>query len=120
MFEIPVWDLLTSFTWDSKELEFEGEILPGFYDDIEFKTPLYLKIKLISLDDWIMVVFEKIKANVMFEWTLYFIDQENIEREFRKTYDAKNPDDIKYIDMKNISVDLKDVIREEILITCID
>jgi len=120
MFEIPVWDLLTTFTWDSRELEFEGEILPGFYDDLEFSSPLYLKIKLISLDDWIMVVFEKIKATVEFEWTLNFVDLENIEREFKKTYDISNPDDIKYIDMKNISIDLKDVIREEILITCIN
>ena len=120
MFELPIWDLLSSFTWDTRELEFEGEILPWFYDDLEFTTPLYLKIKLVSLDDWIMVVFENIKANVMYEWTLNFINLENIEREFKKTFDIANPDDIKYIDMKNISIDLKDVIREEILITCIN
>ena len=120
MFEIPVWDLLASFSWDSRELEFNGEVLPWFYLDLDFIWPLRLKLKLITLDDWIMVVFENLETNVMYEWIQRNIKIEEIEREFKEEYNASNPDDIKYINTKNTSIDLKDVIREEILIQCIE
>lgn len=67
-----------------------------------------------------MVLFEKMSADVVFEWISKNIDIEMVEREFKQRFDVGNPDDIKYVNMKNMSIDLKDVIREEILIQCID
>ncbi|MDD2486975.1 MAG: hypothetical protein PHS92_01230 [Candidatus Gracilibacteria bacterium] len=120
MFEISIGDLLSSFSGDSQELEFKGDILPGFYEDLEFIGPLYLKMKLITLDDGIMALFEKIEADVIYDGIPKNISLDMIEREFKENVDPANPDDIKYINMKNMSIDLKDVIYEEILIQCID
>ena len=120
MFEIPVWDLMASFSGDSQELEFHGDVVPGFYDDLEFIAPLNLKLKLVSLDDGIMVIIDELETSVIFEWVERNIIVEAIEREFKERLDLTNPDDIKYVNTKNMSIDLKDVIREEILIQCID
>ena len=49
-----------------------------------------------------------------------FIKLENVERQFKKKYDPFAPDDIKTINMKKSTIDLKDVIKEEILIQCVD
>lgn len=120
MFEIPIWNLLYSFTWDTQELEFSWEVLPWFYDDLEFLSPLSMKIKLISLDDGITVVIEKLDTKVKYENEEKEISLSNVDREFKLEHSIENPDDIKYINQKNMSLDLKDIIREEILISCID
>lgn len=118
MFEIPVWDLLTSYSWDSKELEFDWEIYDGFYEDLVFLKNLQLKIKIIGLDEWVTVILEKLTTQVKYGDKVCFINIENIDREFRLYKNDKDPDDIKYI--RDSVIDLKDVIREEILIQCID
>lgn len=119
MFEIPVWDLLTSYTWDSKELEFNWEVYDWYYDDLKLVKNLELKIKIFSIDDWVSVIIENLKTQVKYWDVLRFIEINNIEREFREKFELINSDDIKYVS-KNNSIDLKDVIREEILIQCID
>jgi len=60
-----------------------------------------------------------LKAQVKYQDRLRFIEVENIEREFKEKHDLANPDDIKYIG-HNSTIDLHDIIREEILIQCID
>ncbi|MDD2565649.1 MAG: hypothetical protein PHZ26_02185 [Candidatus Gracilibacteria bacterium] len=119
MFEIPVGDLLTSYTGDSKELEFNGEVYDGYYDDLKLVKNLELKIKIFSIDDGVSVIIENLKTQVKYGDVLRFIEINNIEREFREKFELINSDDIKYVS-KNNSIDLKDVIREEILIQCID
>ncbi|EKE28848.1 MAG: hypothetical protein ACD_3C00003G0002 [uncultured bacterium (gcode 4)] len=120
MFEIPVWDILSSYSGDSKILEFKWEIPDGFYDEFNFTKPLELKIKIIWLDNWVDVVIEKLTTAVKYWDIIKFIDLENIDREFRSNFDPLNPDDIKYINKSGWTIDLKDVIKEEILIQCID
>jgi hypothetical protein len=116
MFEIPIWDLLNSYSWDSQDLEFNWEVYSWFYEDIEFLGNLYLKLKLINLDSWIMAIIEKLEAEVKYEWKSKKILLEKIEREFKEKFDPADPDDIKYINTKNSTINLKDIIREEILI----
>ncbi len=116
MFNISVWHLLASYEWDNEGLEFNWEIYSWFYEDLEFLDKLYLKIKLINLDDWIMVIIEKLETQVKYNNEKKKIIVEKVEREFKKEFDIKNPDDIKYINMKNLKIDLKDIIREEILL----
>ncbi|MBP8016703.1 hypothetical protein KAZ01_01725 [Candidatus Gracilibacteria bacterium] len=118
MFEIPVGNLLNSYPGDSQELEFNGEVYDGFYEDLIFKSPLYLKLKLVNLDDGIMVIFDIIETEVEYEGNKKKIKIEKIEREFKEKFDTANPDDIKYININKSIIDLKDVIREEILMQC--
>lgn len=118
MFEIPVWDLITSYSWDSKELEFSWEVYSWYYDDLVFLKNLDLKIKIIWLDEWVTVIIEKLTTQVRYWDKICFINIEGVDREFRSHKNLIDPDDIKYI--KDSTIDLKDIIREEILIQCID
>lgn len=113
MFQINIWDLLSSYTGDSKELSFEGEVIPGYYDDITFTKPLSFTIKLISLDDGIEVIFETLSTEVEYEGNIYPVLLEKVARTFQETYDPLAPDDIKFIEKAHI--DLKEILHEEIL-----
>lgn len=116
MFEINIWDLLASYSGDSKELLFNGEVIPGYYEDITFTQPLDFRIKLISLDDGIEVVFETLDTEVEYEWKAHSINLSQVGRTFKERFDPLAPDDIKFI-TKGTTIDLKDIIREEILIS---
>ena len=119
MFEIPVWDILASYTWDSKELEFNWVVYDWYYDDLTIINNLELKIKIIWLDDWVTLIIDNLKAKVKYKDLIRFIEIKNIEREFKEKPDPSYPDDIKYINKTWLTIDLKDIIREEILIQCI-
>lgn len=118
MFEIPVWDLLTSYSWDSKTLEFSWDIYEWFYDDLKFLKPLEMRIKLISVDNWITIILESLETQVKYHDAQRFVKLENIERSFHENKKDDDPDDIKYVKWWNI--DLKEVIYEEILINIIE
>lgn len=120
MFEIPVWDILSSYTWDSKELEFIWEVYDWYYEDLKFLDNLELKIKIIWLDDGVNVMINKLKARVKYNDIIRFIEIENIEREFKERIDPINSDDIKYINKTWLTIDIGDIVREEILIQCIN
>jgi len=113
MFHFNVADLLSSYAGDSRELAFNGEVIPGFYPDIVFTKPLSFQLKLVSLDDGIEVIFETLQTEVEYEWDFYMVSISDISRTFREQYDPLAPDDIKFIDKGNI--DLKEVLHEEIL-----
>jgi hypothetical protein len=120
MFEIPVWDIISSYSWDSKELEFSGQVPDGFFEEFNFVKPLEFKIKIIWLDDWIDVIIQSLSAAVRFWDLIKFVNIENVERMFKNRFDPLNPDDIKYVNLKGWTIDLKEVIKEEILIQCLD
>jgi len=67
MFHLNVADLLSSYAGDSRELAFNGEVIPGFYPDIVFTKPLSFQLKLVSLDDGIEVIFEIPQTEVEYE-----------------------------------------------------
>lgn len=67
MFQLSVSDLLSSYPGDSRELAFQGEVLPEYYPDITFLSPLDFTVKLIALDDGIKVIFEKLQAVVQYD-----------------------------------------------------
>ncbi|NDK19222.1 hypothetical protein GW819_00075 [Candidatus Gracilibacteria bacterium] len=113
MFHLNVADLLSSYAGDSRELAFNGEVIPGFYPDIVFTKPLSFQLKLVSLDDGIEVIFEILQTEVEYEGDFYMVSISDISRTFREQYDPLAPDDIKFIDKGNI--DLKEVLHEEIL-----
>jgi len=120
LFILPVGDLLSSYDGDSKTLSFDGEVYDGFYSDLKFLSPLVLSVRLIGIDVGITLIIEKLEATVEFEGISREILIENVERTFKKVLVATDPDDIKLVDTKHSNIDLKEVIREEILIQCID
>lgn len=113
MFQLNVADLLASYSGDSRELAFEGEVIPEFYPDITFIGPLHFQVKLVAIDDGVEVIFESLWAQVRYEDEIHTVSLSDVARTFKETYDPIASDDIKFVHKWNI--DLKDVIHEEIL-----
>ena len=113
MFQLNVSDLLASYPGDSRELAFNGEVIPGYYPDLTFTKPLNFQIKLIALDDGVEVVFETLQTELVHEWVAHIISLSQVARTFKEQYDPIAPDDIKFVEKWHI--DLKEVLHEEIL-----
>lgn len=116
MFEIPVWDLLASYTGDSKTFAFSGEVFDGFYEDIRFLAPLSFQIRIMALDDAIEVFFDSFATRVEYEWKKHTVSLSKFERTWKMHIDPMlDGDDVGLINAKNMSIDLAPVIREEII-----
>lgn len=118
MFTIPVWDLLASYTWDSKTFSFSGEVFDGYYSDIIFKKDLSFQIKLIALDDGIEAHFTDFKTRVRHEDITTDVNIKNIDRSWKLKKSKNDADDIKLINKKDMTINLGEVIREEIIMYC--
>lgn len=117
MFEIPIWDLLSSYDGDSKIFSFEGEIFDGFYSDINFLEPLQFTLKIIAINEEIHAIFSNLHTKINYEGKNIKISIPNFERIWKIEIDPLDGDDIGQINTKNMSIDLKNVIREEIIMT---
>ncbi len=119
MFTIPIWDILGSYTGDSKKFSFSGEIFDGFFEDILFRAPLSFQVHLIGLDDGISCTFENLTTEVFYEWLKHSISIPHFERMWKSHLDPlEDADDVQQINMKNQSIDFAPVIREEIIMAC--
>ncbi len=115
MFTIPVGDLINSYDGDSKIFSFDGEIFDGFYEDLTFLKPLLFTIKLIVIDDGIHGIFTNFSTEISYENKKTKISIPEFERVWKTQIDPLDGDDINLINTKNMTIDLKDVIREEII-----
>lgn len=119
MFVLSVSDILMSYSWDSKNFSFSGEVFDGYYEDIRFLAPLDFNLKIIWLDDAVEVVFEKFQTKVEYEGKKHSIKISGFERTWKTHVNPlDDPDDIYQIDSKNMTIDLAPVIREEIIMAC--
>lgn len=118
MFSLPVWDLLSSYDGDSQSFSFEAPIFDGFYEDIQFIDPLSFSLKIIAFDEEIHGQFSHFKTKVRYEKRTYTIHIPSFERIWKMNPTTDDPDDIRQIDTKNMTIDFKDVIREEIIMEC--
>ncbi len=115
MFTIPVGDLINSYDGDSKIFSFDGEIFDGFYEDLTFLKPLLFTIKLIVINDGIHGIFTNFSTEISYENKKAKISIPEFERVWKTQIDPLDGDDISLIKTKNMTIDLKDVIREEII-----
>jgi hypothetical protein len=113
MFKIPVWDLLASYSWDSKSFSFAWEVYDGYMDDIRFTSPLEFAIEIVSIDDGVSVIFENLDTTIEYEDISHEIHISKFERTFKSFLDPLDPDDIRPIE--NTMIDLGPIIREEII-----
>lgn len=119
MFTVPVGDILSSYTWDSKNFSFSGEVFDGYMEDISFKKPLEFTLQIIALDDWVSVIFENLRTTVQYEWKIHPLNIGNFERTWKKNIDPMTDDDsIRQLDTRSMTIDLAPVIREEIVMAC--
>lgn len=119
MFVIPVADILSSYTGDSKEFSFSGDVFDGYMDDITFKKPLEFSIQMIALDDGVEVMFDRLRTTVEYEKSVYEINIAHFARTWKKSIDPiMDDDDIREIDMRGVTIDLTPVLREEIIMAC--
>lgn len=115
---LPVGDILESFPGDSREYRFEGEVPPGYYDDLELTAPLAMTLRVIGIDDGVEVVIVSLVTRATIDGVEHDIALSDLVRSYRKVPDPLGPDDIGAIDMKHHAIDLSDAVREEILIAC--
>ena len=115
MFTIPVGDLINSYDGDSKIFSFDGEVFDGFYEDLKFLKPLLFTIKLIVIEDGIHGIFTNFSTEVSYENKKTGISIPEFERIWKTQIDPLDGDDINLVNTKNMTIDLKNVIREEII-----
>ena len=115
MFTIPVGDLINSYDGDSKIFSFDGEVFDGFYEDLKFLKPLLFTIKLIVIEDGIHGIFTNFSTEVLYENKKTGISIPEFERIRKTQIDPLDGDDINLVNTKNMTIDLKNVIREEII-----
>ena len=115
MFTIPVGDLINSYDGDSKIFSFDGEVFDGFYEDLKFLKPLLFTIKLIVIEDGIHGIFTNFSTEVSYENKKTGISIPEFERIWKTQIDPLDGDDINLVNTKKMTIDLKNVIREEII-----
>ena len=115
MFTIPIGDLINSYDGDSKIFSFDGEVFDGFYEDLKFLKPLLFTIKLIVIEDGIHGIFTNFSTEVSYENKKTRISIPEFERIWKTQIDPLDGDDINLVNTKNMTIDLKNVIREEII-----
>ncbi len=115
MFTLPIWDLLSSYTGDSRDFAFLWPIFDGYYEDIKFVDDLDFQIKIMTLDDGVHVTWSHLKTTVVYEWKKQSINIGEFDRTWKIQKDKEDPDDIGEIDMKSQTIDLGPIIREEII-----
>lgn len=115
MFTIPVWDLINSHDGDSKIFSFEWPIFDWYFEDITFIEPLQFKIKLLTLHNGIISTIENLETTIFYENKKQKIFIKSFEREWKIQYDPLDPDDVRQINTKNMTIDLSPIIREEII-----
>ena len=119
MFVIPIADILSSYTGDSKKFSFSGDIFDGYMEDITFTSPLQFDIQLIALDDGVEAIFDKLVTEVIYEGKKHTISILNFARTWKRVIDSlTDDDDIRQIDMRGMTIDLTPVLREEIIMAC--
>lgn len=119
MFQIPVSELLLSYTGDSKSFSFSWEVFDGYFEDINFREPLQFTVKMMTLDDGLSVSFEKLETVVEYEGKRYNIHISSFDRIWKNKIDPlEDADDVREINIKNMTIDLAPVIREEIIMAC--
>ena len=115
MFDINIWPLLDTFTGDSLSFQFEGEVPSDTFPDIQILGVLRFTLTLIATDTGIEAILRGFEGKALYEGKEEKFSMGQIERTFNRVYDPLAPDDIGTIDMKNATIDLGKVIREEII-----
>lgn len=119
MFSLPVWDLLASYSWDSKSFSFSWAVYDGYYHDILFLKPLEFDIRIVSIDDGVAVIFDTLTTEVRYDDHTYPVNISGFERTWKSHVDPlEDGDDVRAIENGGQIIDLAPVIREEIIMAC--
>lgn len=118
MFEINVGTLIESYSGDSQTLEFSGDVIPGTFADIETLSPLSFELTLITLDDGIEAIIRNLSVKVRYETVKHSVVVDEVARTFKTEFDPLATDDVRFVNKKNMSIDLTPVLREEIIMAC--
>jgi hypothetical protein len=74
---------------------------------------------MMTLDDGLSVSFEKLETVVEYEGKRYNIHISSFDRIWKNKIDPlEDADDVREINIKNMTIDLAPVIREEIIMAC--
>lgn len=88
-------------------------------DDIVFKKPLEFTLVIVALDDGVSVIFENLDTEVQYEEKIHTVHIGKFERTWKRTIDPlSDDDDVRWVNTRDMTIDLSPVIREEIIMAC--
>ncbi len=119
LFTIDISNLLSSPIGTTEEFQFNQDLPIETFEDLVCHDWLHMNIKLIRQEYGIECLLLHIESTI--EIPSEGIENKeleitNISREFHIKKVVWDPDDIQYIDIRDNTIDLANIIREELLI----
>ncbi len=111
----PVGDLLADYEGARKTLTFDDEIPADEFDDVKFVGKLHVELELTHVDYGIQAVFKRIAGDIKLpeRKRKEAVDVRDVDREYKRKKDPKDPDDIGEIDAHGATIDVAPALREE-------
>jgi hypothetical protein len=119
LFTIDASSLLQLPVGSISEFQFEQEIPTDTWDDLICEEPLSMDIKLVRQDYGINCIIWNLSTTITIpsESIEYkSLELENISREFHLKKKKEDTDDIEYINTHDATIDLSNIIEQELLI----
>jgi len=119
LFTIDVSSLLQLPVGSISEFEFEQEIPTDTWEDLICEEPLSMDIKLVREDYGINCIIWSLSTTITIPSESIenkIIELNNISREFHLKKKKEDTDDIEYIDTHDATIDLSNILEQELLI----
>lgn len=119
LFTIDISPLLHLPVGSISDFHFEQEIPTDTWDDLICETSLTMDIKLVRQEYGINCIIQELTTAITIPNESIenkIIELQNISREFHVKKDPKDTDDIEYIDTHDTTIDLSNILEQELLI----
>ncbi len=119
LFTIDASPLLQLPVGSISEFHFEQEIPTDTWDDLICEEPLSMDIKLVRQDYGINCIIWSLSTTITIPSESIehkSLELENISREFHLKKAPTDTDDIEYVDTHDATVDLTNIVEQELLI----
>lgn len=119
LFTIDVSRLLGLPVGSIEEFHFDQEIPLDTWEDLVCEEPLVMDIKVVREDFWISCLLQELTTTITIPSEGIEsspITLEHISREFHLKKKNEDTDDIEYINMHDVTIDLSTIIEQELLI----
>lgn len=119
LFTIDVSSLLQLPVGSISEFQFEQEIPTDTWEDLICEEPLSMNIKLVRQDYGINCIIWSLSTTITIPSESIenkIIELDNISREFHLKKKKEDTDDIEYIDTHDATIDLTNIVEQELLI----
>lgn len=119
LFTIDISKLLSSPVGTMEEFEFAQELPTDTWDDLVCIADLEMRVKLLRQDYGIECILSRVETQITIPSESIedkAIEIEHVSREFHLKKQPRDTDDIEYINMHDATIDLANIIEQELLI----